>query len=521
MLNKNIKKIKTLMLGLVGVMALSMIQLPAVHAADSCFVTRPYQENIMSDPLHSDVFYVGIASACEMKLYDMDVSFTDINSVEGLIPIHSDSHDNLSNVKEFNGGLRMKWSGNEDEQEDSDYIQFNSSDDSWDYLFGRWYIIPISSLNPPATFKRNLPITINSARYEVNGEMRTVENLVLDSVATVAQDSNKDVLAISGVGKQDVSYTSQPVVLDGELTVEGNNDGITADDLTEKYYLYDYSDLAFTPIERPTDPGQFYLVEYTFENDNYRAALRVPFTIKDYVTVSTDVWSGHGEVSAPLYVDRGGSMHVDIAPEEGSEILWVKYNDNDVTDQLNDDNSLDIETVNENANIVVAFRAVYQVTDGDGGEHVRKSGNDLAFMVDKDPASYTSGIVTIAVDGEYVDLDNDSMVNPEARTVTLLSDYLDTLATGNHYVEIFFFDTSVAGIARASFTVVEATIDEEGESNGESKSTEESELALPNTGMFTGGDEGDHMEIAGIVVAIAAVVSVLCFALIRKFSKRS
>ena len=54
-------------------------------SADDCLVTMPYQESIWSDPLHSEEFFVGVASKCEIKLYDMDVSFSDIEPVEGLI----------------------------------------------------------------------------------------------------------------------------------------------------------------------------------------------------------------------------------------------------------------------------------------------------------------------------------------------------------------------------------------------------------------------------------------------------
>ena len=510
------RKIKTLMLGLLGVLMLSMVQLPKAQAADSCFVTTPYQEIIWSDPLHSDVFYVRVGSTCKIKLYDMDISFANIDGVEGLIPIHSDNNDSLSNVEDIGRELRMKWSGSEDEQEGVDYVEF-SPEDSGDDLFGYWYVVPMPSLNPPATFKRNLPITINSAHYEVDGEMREVKNLVLDSVLTKAPDSNKDTLMISGVEKQDVTYTGQPVALAGELEVEENDDGITAADLTEKYYIYDDSDLSFTPIERPTDPGEFYLVEYSFENDNYRASLRVPFKINDYVTVSTSVWAGHGVVSAPQYVDKGGNLHVDITPADGYEVAWVKHNDDDVTELLNEDNSLDIENVNENAEIVVAFRRVYQITNGDGGEYVKGSGEDLAFVVDKEPYSYTEGEVVIIVDDDYVDLENDSVVRPEAQTITLLGDYLDTLTVGVHSIEIYFFDTGFGGIARGSFTVVEATNNESSESTDVE---DDSELVVPNTGQFS-SESGSSIEAIGAAVLVGVVTSGFGFILIRKMMRRS
>lgn len=109
MFKKNNWKVKALVLGLLGVLTLSMVQLPKVYAADSCLMTTPYQEIIWSDPLHSDVFYVRVGSTCKIRLYDMDISFANIDTVEGLIPIHSDNNDNLSNVKDIRRELRMKW----------------------------------------------------------------------------------------------------------------------------------------------------------------------------------------------------------------------------------------------------------------------------------------------------------------------------------------------------------------------------------------------------------------------------
>ncbi len=498
------RKTKTFTFAVLTALIISMIQSPTAQAADSCLVTTPYQENIESDPYYSDAFYVRVGSVCEIKLYDMDISFANIDTVEGLIPLHSDNNDSLSNVKDFNRELRMKWSGSDDEQEGVDYVEF-SPDESGDDLFGYWYVVPMSSLNPPATFKRNMPITINSAHYEVNGEMREISNLVLDSVLAKMPDDTKETLMISGVEKQSVSYTEHPVVLAGELTVEENDDGITAEDLTEHYYIYDYYDSSFTPIERPTEPGEFYLVEYTFENDNYRASLRVPFAIKDYIMVDTSIYAGRGEVSAPAFVDMGGDLHVDIVADESYEVVWVEHSGNDVTELLNEDGSLDIEGVEEDAEIVVAFRRFYQVTEGDDGEHTLESGDGLSFVVDKDSASYTAGEVLVIVDDEPVDLNNDVVIEPEIKTITLLSEYLDTLAVGEHNVEFFFNDNGdeLAGIARASFTIV--------------KDAEDSEPLVPNTGVFTG--KNGSAEMVGFVATMVMMIGALGFVLIRKKAK--
>ena len=508
-MKNTLARLKILFIGIISVLSLSAVQLPKAHAADSCFIATSYQEIIWDDPHHTEAFYLSVGSVCEIKLYDLDVTFSDIDAVEGLIPIHSDNSDDLTNVKDR--GMRVWWSGSEDELEDVDYVEL-SPDDSGGDIFGYWYAVPMSSLNPPTTFKRNMPITINSAHYEVNGEMKEIKNLVFDSVLVKAPDSNKDTLMISGVEKQDVTYTGQPVALNGDLTVEENDDGITAEDLTEQYYIYDDSDLSFTSIDRPTDPGEFYLVEYNFENDNYRASLRVPFTIKDYITVDTNVWGGHGEVAAPHYVDKGGNLHVDIIPADGYEVVWVEHNGDDVTDLLGADNSLDLANVNENAYIEVAFRPFYLVTEGDGNGYTIGSGKNLDFVVDKDPASYTDGDVTIMVDGRYIDLRYDSVVKPETQTTTLLSSYLDTLAVGEHQIEIYFFDTpGLAGIARASFTVVETAEDTEDASDSEF-------VPVPDTGTFT-STHGSASPI-GQVTAATVVMLILAVFITKKIMEK-
>ncbi|MBR1795847.1 hypothetical protein IJ765_01115 [Candidatus Saccharibacteria bacterium] len=191
----------------------------------------------------------------------------------------------------------------------------------------------------------------------------------------------------------------------------------------------------------------------------------------------------------------------------------MEYNGEDVTDLLNDDYSLDLVSVNENADIVVAFRPFYLVTDGDGGEHEISSGKDLAFVVDKDPTSYTSGDVTIMVDGQYIDLRYDSVVEPEIQTTTLLSSYLDTLAIGEHEIEIYFFDIpGLTGIARATFTVVEAEDETEDDSEDEA-------MAVPSTGAFTAGVDGAEATDAMTMILGGIVAAVLLFA-IKKSAKR-
>lgn len=495
-------KVKILAFGALVMLISSTVQLPAVHAADSCFVSADII-NRVDDPYRSGNILVPVDATCAMKLYSMDVSFLDADNVDGLNAGYSTYwHDGIDHITD--DGAHIAWNTDENDPETRDgrpYIDVEAGDS----LFGYWYDIPLET----EVFKHNMAVTINSARYEINGEMKTIENLVLDAIVTITPDETKDVLMISGIEKQDVTYTDHPVVLDGELTVEENSDGITAEDLTEKYYKYDESSSSFSPIERPTDPGNSYLVEYSFENDNYRASLRVPFTIKNYYTVSHSIYGGHGEISTPAYVDAGGDLHVDIIPADGYKVSWVDYNRQDVTHLLNDDNSLDFAPINEDVEIVVSFIHSYQVTQGNGGIHAIGDNNDLSFVVDKDPNSYTDGEVLVVVDENYVDLRTDTVVKPETQTTTLLSHFLDTLEPGEHKFELYFFDTDPLGVAEATFIIVEA--------NPEDDDADDKSILVPSTGGFTASVDGaGNTSLASVVSGIMITALIVAVRLIRK-----
>ncbi|MDO4967154.1 MAG: hypothetical protein Q4E70_00060 [Candidatus Saccharibacteria bacterium] len=445
----------------------------------------------LDDPYRSAHILLAFKATCSMKLHYMDISFSGTEDVKGLDTYYATVwHDQISSFSIHDDEeLHIKWNDDEDDPDTVDgrpYIDVEPDE----YLFGYWYTPQADT----TVFKHSMPITINEVHYDTGEGVKTAKNIVLNPTITIAPDESKDVLMISGIEKQDVTYTDHPVVLNGDLTIEDNTDGITVDDLNDKYYEEDGT----TEISQPTNPGS-YVAEYYYENDNYRASLKVPFTIKDYITVSTDIQGGHGEVSAPLYVDMGGSLHVDIMPSDGYEVLRVEHNGTDVTELLNEDNSLDIEAVTGNAEIAVVFRPFYEVTEGDGSEYTLGSGEDLTFKIDKDPASYTAGIVTVSIDGAYIDVEEDCTIDPDSQTVTLKNATLEALNLGEHKLEIFFFDTDVNGIARASFTVVEA---------------EEEVPAVPDTSGFT-----EKSDTKGAVVNYMIILPVMIIAAIAILKK--
>lgn len=477
-------------------------------AIENCFKAKDDFTNLEEVYLNDVVIFLN--STCEMRLYYLDISFAGTEGDGELTALEPSSY--IGSYDTYADGLRIQWP-------DADGLPYDDVG-SRQSLF--YYSYEVDERT--TTLKRSLPITINEVRYDMGDGIKTAKNIVLDATATITPDENKDVLMVGGVKSQEVSYTGQPVVLEGELTVEENTDEITADNLAVRYYKED----RVSEISQPSEPGS-YLAEYYYEDNDHRASLRVPFSIKDYVNVNVDIWSGHGEVSAPRYIDKGSNLHVDITPAAGYEVVWVEYNGEDVTDLLNSDNSLDIADVNEDVEIVVAFRPVYQVVKGDGSKYTIGSGENLSFVVDKDPASYTDGMVVITVDDKPVDLENDSLVEPEKQTTTLLSSYLDTLAPGEHKIEIYFFDEDdLAGIARATFTVAAADESkgddtEDRQDDSEDSGSEDAEIVIidkdtpsvPNTGDKTAAPEASiallslsAAAVAGSAIAIAVLFTI-------------
>ncbi len=481
MLRINIKRTKTkiLMLGLVSALVLPMLHLPTAQAAtSSCF------EGVddIVDYDSGNTLYAKLKATCDMELRSIKISFADTESFVGIEESTPEStHSQISGIEISDDDLHLQWKADGS----ATYANISSGEN----LFQMAYHVPTNTW----TFKRNMPITIDYAEYKIGDEIRTEENVNLDSVLTVTHNG-KTVLMVTGVEKQEVSYTGGPLVLTGNLVVEDNPAGITADDLETVYYN------ATARVDQPSGPGDYYAV-YSYEGDNYTASLKVPFTIKDYITVSLEVLYGHGEISAPQYVDAGGDLHVDIEPADGYETFWVDYNRRDVTDLLNEDGSLDLTNIASDVKIEVAFRPVYDVTKGDGAEHIIGKEDNLDFVVDKDPDSYNDGIMTIMVDDNYIDMENDVVVNPAAQTITLLSKYLDTLEPGEHQLEIFFFDTDIHGVARATFIT--------------SKNEDEGDpILIPDTGAnTTKADTGTKSFNTPAIIALLSIATISAFLL--------
>lgn len=102
---------------------------------------------------------------------------------------------------------------------------------------------------------------------------------------------NKDVLTISGIENQQVTYTGNPVSLVGTLTV---SNGIAPSALTEKWY--NSSD---AEISKPTNVG-LYKVVYSYEDDDYVGSKTVNVEITKKVSVAPTVTNKKGTAGDTL-----------------------------------------------------------------------------------------------------------------------------------------------------------------------------------------------------------------------------
>ena len=134
---------------------------------------------------------------------------------------------------------------------------------------------------------------------------------------------NKDVLTISGIENQQVTYTGNPVSLVGTLTV---SNGIAPSALTEKWY--NSSD---AEISKPTNVG-LYKVVYSYEDDDYVGSKTVNVEITKKVSVAPTVTDKKGTVGEALSTISLPTNAEWVSPDEvitvGDNNYQAKYTKN-------------------------------------------------------------------------------------------------------------------------------------------------------------------------------------------------
>ena len=214
--------------------------------------------------------------------------------------------------------------------------------------------------------------------------------------------------------------------------------------------------------------------------------------------------TGNGELDVPNIVIGGTDVEVGIVPEPGNELVYLQLNGQEVTDQIQD-NIFRVTPGTESLTFYATFLRVYEVLEGDGGEHVKGSEGTLSFKIDNDVTEFCDTGV-LSIDGEYLDMRTDCEVDPDNQTIILPTNILNALAIGEHSFEAWFSEPE-SGIARASFKIVEESIEEE------------ENASIPDTGVFTG--EGGSAEITNNFAATVAVAGIVVVAgVLMKKTKR-
>ena len=214
--------------------------------------------------------------------------------------------------------------------------------------------------------------------------------------------------------------------------------------------------------------------------------------------------TGNGTLDVPSIVIGGTDVEVGIVPDPGNELVYLELDGQEVTDQIQD-NVFRVTPGTESLTFYATFLRVYEVLEGDGGEHVKGSEEPLVFKIDNDVTTFCdTGVLTI--DGEYQDMRTDCEVDPDNQTIILPANTLNALGVGEHSFEAWFSEPE-SGTARASFKIIEESDDEE------------ENVPVPNTGVFTG--EGGSAEITNIFVATVTVAGIVVVAgVLMKKEKR-
>lgn len=210
--------------------------------------------------------------------------------------------------------------------------------------------------------------------------------------------TDKNILEISGIENQSVTYTGNPVELAGNLTVSENTDGITANDVVATYYDEDGAE-----IERPIDAG-LYTVVYSHESANYKGSLSVEFEIKKAESPVP------AEMTAGLVADTGSQLN-EIEGDRTDGFYWVDdtatvmsgENTYPATYTYNDDD-YNYTTIDLNVPVRgVALVDVYVDVDSLGGDADypdEAHEGDIVEITFKPEASYE--IKTVMYNGEDV-----------------------------------------------------------------------------------------------------------------------
>ena len=207
------------------------------------------------------------------------------------------------------------------------------------------------------------------------------------------------------------------------------------------------------------------------------------------INVSAEVNGAGGTVTFPATALEGDTITFTFSPATGYEIDKVTLNSLNVTSSVTD-NKLEIVAGTTDVDLVVKYHRIYTVTEGDGASVVAKKGQEATFVIDADLALFTAG-GKVYVDGMLINSGYYRYASGST-IITLTEEFIATLPSGTHTLSVVFAD---GGVARASFTV--------------SNPAKDAEIAVPDTGFFTGATNARIVGITAIVLGLTGLSVVL------------
>ena len=167
--------------------------------------------------------------------------------------------------------------------------------------------------------------------------------------------------------------------------------------------------------------------------------------------------TGNGALDVPSVITGGADVEVGIVSDPGYELVYLELDGQEVTDQIENGVYKTIAGT-ESLTFYATFLRVYNVTEGDGGEHIAGSDEALSFKVDNDVTEFC-GQGLLIIDGEYINMVDNCLVDAESQIIILSASLLNTLEIGEHTFEAFF-STPENGSAKATFKIIEENNDE-------------------------------------------------------------
>ena len=174
--------------------------------------------------------------------------------------------------------------------------------------------------------------------------------------------TEKNIIEISGIdNNQKIEYTGEEVVLEGQISVAPNSEGITANDLVIKWY-----DSSSDEIDKPINPGK-YKVIYSYSSEESVGNLTVNFEI-------TKASSGIPKEANELFTEVEGNI-LEKIKFETKGLSWKNANtqisrgkNRYIAEYTKNDDSRNYKT--EEITIEVYGKALIRVNtsvDGNGG----------------------------------------------------------------------------------------------------------------------------------------------------------